>query len=163
GRAPPRLRPCRAAPAQSRPAERDALSQCDGPGLRQRRLSGRHGARGRAGRLEGLRGAPRRSTTPRPPSRHRPVQLSRAEHGRAARLAAWLLEAAEPDVEFARGRFGVKGTDRTVGLFDVARAALRADVPAGLGGPLAGESDETIPVPSFPYGCAVCEVEVDPE
>src|SRR5919201_1896376 len=82
---------------------------------------------------------------------------------RGARLAAWLLEASEADIEFARGRFGVKGTDRSVGLFDVARAALRADVPAGLGGPLAGESDQTNPVPSFPYGCAVCEVEGDPE
>src|SRR3989454_11730719 len=29
--------------------------------------------------------------------------------------------------------------------------------------PLAGVSDETMSVPSFPYGCAVCEVEVDPE
>jgi carbon-monoxide dehydrogenase large subunit len=82
---------------------------------------------------------------------------------RGTRLAAWLLEASEADIEFARGRFGVKGTDRSVGLFDVARAARRADAPAGLGGPLNGESDQTNPVPSFPYGCAVCEVEVDPE
>src|ERR671937_1695717 len=82
---------------------------------------------------------------------------------RGARVAAWLLEAADADIEFARGRFGVKGTDRSVGLFDVARATLRADVPAGLGGPLAGESDQTKPVPSYPYGCAVCEVEGDPE
>ena len=82
---------------------------------------------------------------------------------RGRQLAAWMLEAAAADVEFVRGRFGVKGTDRSVGLFDVARAALRADAPAGLGGPLTGESDETNPVPSFPYGCAVCEVEVDPD
>jgi carbon-monoxide dehydrogenase large subunit len=82
---------------------------------------------------------------------------------RGTRLAAWLLEAAEADVEFTRGRFGVRGTDRAVGLFDVARAALRADAPAALGGPLAGESDQTNSVPSFPYGCAVCEVEIDPE
>ncbi len=82
---------------------------------------------------------------------------------RGARIAAWVLEAADADIEFARGRFGVRGTDRAVGLFDVARAALRADAPAALAGPLAGESDETNPVPSFPYGCAVCEVEVDPE
>src|SRR5438094_990185 len=82
---------------------------------------------------------------------------------RGVQLAAWLLEASEVDIEFARGRFGVKGTDRSVGIFEVARAALRADAPAGLGGPLAGESDQTNPVPSFPYGCAVCEVEVDPD
>jgi carbon-monoxide dehydrogenase large subunit len=82
---------------------------------------------------------------------------------RGTRLAAWLLEAAEADIEFARGRFGVKGTDRSVGLFDVARAALRADAPTALAGPLTGESDQTNPVPSYPYGCAVCEVEIDPE
>ena len=32
-----------------------------------------------------------------------------------------------------------------------------------LRGPLAGIGDETMSVPSYPYGCAVCEVEVDPE
>ena len=79
------------------------------------------------------------------------------------RVAAWLLEAAAPDIEFSNGRFGVKGTDRSVGLFEVARAALRAEAPETLRGPLCGVSDETMSVPSYPYGCAVCEVEVDPE
>jgi aerobic carbon-monoxide dehydrogenase large subunit len=79
------------------------------------------------------------------------------------RLAAWLMEAADADVEFARGRFAVKGTDRGVGLFEAAAAALRPDVPAGLSGPLAGASEETMSVPSYPYGSAVCEVEVDGE
>jgi aerobic carbon-monoxide dehydrogenase large subunit len=79
------------------------------------------------------------------------------------RLAAWLLEAAAADVEFSRGRFAVKGTDRGVGLFEAASAALRPDVPDALRGPLAGAGDETMSVPSYPYGCAVCEVEVDGE
>ena len=82
---------------------------------------------------------------------------------RGTRLAAWLLEAAPVDIDFAQRRFTVKGTDRFVDLFDVAAAALRADVPHGLGGSLAGEGDRTDSVPSYPYGCAVCEVEVDPE
>ena len=82
---------------------------------------------------------------------------------RGTRLAAWTLEAAAADIDFAHQRFTVKGTDRSVDLFEVAAAALRPDVPDGLGGPLAGEGDETSSVPSFPYGCAVCEVEVDPE
>ena len=72
------------------------------------------------------------------------------EKGR--RIAARLLEAAEADIEFAAPRFRVKGTDRAVNLFEAARAA-----------PLDGLSDETMPQPSFPYGCAVCEVEVDPD
>jgi carbon-monoxide dehydrogenase large subunit len=82
---------------------------------------------------------------------------------RGRHLAAWLLEAAEPDIECSGRRFAVKGTDRAVDLFEVAAAGLRADVPEALRGPLAGAGDETMSVPSFPYGCAVCEVEVDPE
>jgi carbon-monoxide dehydrogenase large subunit len=79
------------------------------------------------------------------------------------RLAAWLLEAAEADVDFSARRFRVKGTDRSIDLFEVAAAARRHDVPETCRGPLDGLSDETMPVPSFPYGAAVCEVEVDPE
>jgi aerobic carbon-monoxide dehydrogenase large subunit len=79
------------------------------------------------------------------------------------RVAAWMLEAAADDVEFSARRFRVKGTDRSVDLFDVARAAGRADAPDGARGPLDGLSDETMPLPSYPYGTAVCEVEVDPE
>jgi carbon-monoxide dehydrogenase large subunit len=82
---------------------------------------------------------------------------------RGARLAAWMLEAAAADIELAGARFRVKGTDRSVDLFEVAAAALRSDAPAALRGALAGESDETMSVPSYPYGCAVSEVEVDPE
>jgi aerobic carbon-monoxide dehydrogenase large subunit len=82
---------------------------------------------------------------------------------KGTRIAAWLLEAAEADIEFAARRFTVKGTDRSVDLFEAAAAALRDDAPAGCRGPLDGLSDENLPQPSFPYGCAVCEVEVDPE
>ncbi|MGH7355494.1 MAG: xanthine dehydrogenase family protein molybdopterin-binding subunit [Candidatus Rokuibacteriota bacterium] len=82
---------------------------------------------------------------------------------RGTRIAAWRLEAAAADIEFAQGRFTVKGTDRAIGLFEIAAAALRSDAPSELAGPLAGTADETISVPSFPYGCAVCEVEIDPE
>jgi len=82
---------------------------------------------------------------------------------RGRRIAAWLLEAAEADIEFAERRFRVKGTDRGVDLFAVAAAAQRADAPEDLRGPLAAVSDETMSVPSYPYGAAVCELEVDPE
>ena len=82
---------------------------------------------------------------------------------KGTRIAAWLLEAAGADIEFAARRFTVKGTDRSVDLFEVAAATQRADAPEECRGPLDGLSDETLPQPSFPYGCAVCEVEVDPE
>ncbi len=71
---------------------------------------------------------------------------------KGTRIAAKMLEASEADVEFAAPRFRVKGTDRSVGLYEVAAAE-----------PLDGLCDETMPQPSFPYGSAVCEVEVDPE
>jgi carbon-monoxide dehydrogenase large subunit len=79
------------------------------------------------------------------------------------RIAAWLLEAADVDLEFANGLFRVKGTDRTVDLFAVATAALSSRAPEELRGPLQAECDETVSTPSFPYGSAVCEVEVDAE
>jgi len=83
------------------------------------------------------------------------------EKGR--RIAAWLLEAAPADIEFAERRFRVRGTDRAVDLFAAAAAAQRADAPEDCRGPLDGVCDESSDVPSFPYGCALCEVEVDPE
>src|SRR5215468_8470292 len=83
---------------------------------------------------------------------------------RAKRIAAHVLEAAEHDIEFFRGNFLVKGTDRSIGIFDVAREALgRNDLADELAGPLAAESDETVTVGGCPYGSHVCEVEVDLE
>ena len=83
------------------------------------------------------------------------------EKGR--RIAAAMLEVADADVEFIRGRFVVTGTDRSVGLFDAAAAALGDRVPPELRGPLAGIADQVMSIPSFAYTCAVCEVEIDPE
>ncbi len=83
---------------------------------------------------------------------------------KGARIAEHLLETAAADIEFKNGHFAVKGTNHSVGLFDVARAALeRTDLPQDLQGPLAASCDETVTLASFPYGCHVCEVEVDPE
>jgi aerobic carbon-monoxide dehydrogenase large subunit len=82
---------------------------------------------------------------------------------KGTRIAAWMLEASAADIEFSGRRFTVRGTDRSVDLFQVAAAAARSDAPPECRGPLDATSDETMPQPSFPYGAAVCEVEVDPE
>ncbi len=83
---------------------------------------------------------------------------------RARRSPNIFLETAAADIEFKDGRFAVKGTNHAVGLFDVARAAAeRTDLPEDLRGPLYAACDETVAEASFPYGCQVCEVEVDPE
>ena len=85
---------------------------------------------------------------------------------KGARIAAWLLECAP-----ARHRVlgaaasASSGTDRSVGLFEVAAAALaRRDAPEDLRGPLDGASrrDREHRRPS-PTAAHVCEVEVDPE
>ena len=69
-----------------------------------------------------------------------------------------------PILSFADGRFTVAGTDRSIHLFEVAQAAAtRTDLPEDLRGKLDAISDETVPEASFPYGCHVCEVEVDPD
>jgi carbon-monoxide dehydrogenase large subunit len=83
------------------------------------------------------------------------------EKGR--RIAAAMLEVSETDVAFARQRFVVKGTDRSVGLFEAAAAALGDAVPPELCGPLTGVADQVMSIPSYAYTSAVCEVEIDPE
>jgi len=78
------------------------------------------------------------------------------ETGRA--LAAELLEARPEDIGFADGRFPLKGSNRSVGLGDVARHAQAKD-PVGL-----CETAEFVPPGvTFPNGCHMVEVEIDPE
>jgi aerobic carbon-monoxide dehydrogenase large subunit len=80
------------------------------------------------------------------------------------RIAAHLFEAAEADVEFADGVFIVTGTDRQLGIEEVARAAFN---PAQQAPGVEPGFDETghfaPPQPTFPNGCHVCEVEIEPE
>jgi carbon-monoxide dehydrogenase large subunit len=71
-------------------------------------------------------------------------------------LAGAMLEAAPADIAYADGRFAIRGTDRCVGLFDVAASAERAGEPLAAVGSASAEH-------SFPNGCHLCEVEVDPE
>ena len=80
------------------------------------------------------------------------------------RIAAHLLEAAEPDLEFADGRFAVAGTDRAVSLKEVAKAAFSHDrLPPGVE-PGFYESGTFAPTAfTYPESCHVCEVEIDPE
>ena len=83
---------------------------------------------------------------------------------KARRIAAIMLEVAPADLSFADGRFTIIGTDRSVGLFEIAAAAVkRNDLEEELRGPLGAVSDEVFNIASFPYGSHVCEVEVDPE
>ncbi len=80
------------------------------------------------------------------------------------KIAARMLEAAEEDVRFADGRFSVVGTDRGVGLTEVARAAfVPSQLPPGLEPGLYETGTFVPPGDTWPNGCHVCEVEVDPD
>ena len=83
---------------------------------------------------------------------------------RGTRIAARLLESDPSVIRFENGRFRVEGAERSRSIFEIAAAAGQLDdLPEDLRGPLAAFSDETFNEASFPYGCHVCEVEVDPE
>jgi len=80
------------------------------------------------------------------------------------KIAARLLEAAEPDIVFADGRFAVKGTDRAVVLKEVARAAFQLDkIPSGVEPGFYETGTFSPPADTYPNGCHVCEVEIDAE
>jgi len=80
------------------------------------------------------------------------------------KIAAHLLEAAEADIAFADGLFAIPGTDRTVSIEAVARAAFNpAQWPPGMEPGFAESGHFTPPAPTFPNGVHVCEVEIDPE
>lgn len=92
------------------------------------------------------------------------VQATDKIVAKARKIAAHLLEASEADVEVRDGKFVVAGTDRAKTLGDVALAAYvphkyPADLEPGL--------EETAFYDpknfTFPAGCHVCEVEIDPE
>ena len=83
------------------------------------------------------------------------------EIGRDA--ASHLLEAAREDIAFADGRYIVTGTDRDIGIFEVAAAMARGDVPDAPEDGLAAQDEFWGRLPAFPNGCVVCEVEIDPE
>ncbi len=73
----------------------------------------------------------------------------------ARKLAAEELEVGEPDIEYREAAFQVVGTDRRIGLFELAGrqpdTSIYVDSTSSVGGP------------TWPNGCHVCEVEIDPQ
>jgi len=82
---------------------------------------------------------------------------------KAKPLAAHLLEAAAADLEFRDGRFSVVGTDRAIPLVEVAKAFYRPVGPTTKFGAGLDASGSSNAPPTFPNGCHVCELEIDPE
>jgi carbon-monoxide dehydrogenase large subunit len=91
------------------------------------------------------------------------VEAAQKVIARGREIAGAVLEAASADIEFVDGRFVIAGTDRSIGIMELAdklRAgvALPDNVPKSLD---VKHVTETIPS-AFPNGCHVAEVEVDP-
>ncbi len=84
--------------------------------------------------------------------------------GKATLLAAHLLEVSAQDITFAGGVFSVPGTDLRLDLMEVAKAArdpakLPADMEPGL-----DTTHHRVPqAQTFPNGCHIVEVEIDPD
>jgi carbon-monoxide dehydrogenase large subunit len=74
------------------------------------------------------------------------------------RLSARLLDCTADEVEFADGRFAAPRRNRSFDLLELARA-----LPPEAVAELAVSAEHEMHDPVFPNGCAVCEVEIDPE
>jgi carbon-monoxide dehydrogenase large subunit len=80
------------------------------------------------------------------------------------KIAAKMLEAAEADIAFSDGRFAVAGTDRGLTLREVARAAFQPpQLPPGVEPGLYETGTFSPKQDTWPNGCHVCELEVDPD
>ena len=74
---------------------------------------------------------------------------------KAQDLAAQELEAAAGDLEYADGIFSIAGTDRRIDLFELARRQP--------GKHIALVSTSSVADATWPNGCHICEVELDPD
>ena len=80
------------------------------------------------------------------------------------KIAAKMLEAAEADITFSDGRFAVAGTDRGLTLREVARAAFQPpQLPPGVEPGLYETGTFSPKQDTWPNGCHVCELEIDPD
>jgi carbon-monoxide dehydrogenase large subunit len=83
---------------------------------------------------------------------------------RGKQLAAQFLEAAVADIEFHRGRFSIAGTDRGIGIIDLAaRLRTATSLPEDLPKTLDVKHIFKGVPSAFPNGCHIAEVELDPD
>jgi carbon-monoxide dehydrogenase large subunit len=91
------------------------------------------------------------------------VEASKLVIEKGKRAAAHLMEASEGDIEFGNGRFTIAGTDRSIDIIELARRLREGKMPEGVPDTLdVDHTTEAVPS-TFPNGCHVAEVEIDPE
>lgn len=78
-------------------------------------------------------------------------------------IAGHLMEAAPEDIVFEDGNFTVAGTDRSMPIAQLAALSFKPILPPELGLGLSGQGDFLLQGFTFPNGCQVVEVEIDPE
>ncbi len=84
------------------------------------------------------------------------------EKGR--RIASHLWEVSTTDIEYVTGAFAVAGTDLRMPILELAqRLRTITNLPKDLDGGLDNVAAFTSPQMSFPNGCHICEVEIEPE
>jgi aerobic carbon-monoxide dehydrogenase large subunit len=77
--------------------------------------------------------------------------------------AAHLMEAAEGDIEFANGRFTIAGTDRSIDIMELSRRLREGKMPEDVPDTLDVDHNTKDTPSTFPNGCHVAEVEIDPD
>jgi carbon-monoxide dehydrogenase large subunit len=83
---------------------------------------------------------------------------------RGKRFAAHFMETDTADITFADGAFTIAGTDRSMPIAQVAQMSfIPVGLPSELGVGLQGAGGFSSDMPSFPNGCHICELEIDPE
>jgi carbon-monoxide dehydrogenase large subunit len=81
---------------------------------------------------------------------------------KGTKIAAHLMEAAEHDIVFDNGKFTVAGTDKSVGILELARDSfVPAKIPKGMEPGLFESGTFDGGQRTFPNGCHISEVEID--
>jgi aerobic carbon-monoxide dehydrogenase large subunit len=91
------------------------------------------------------------------------VEASAQVIARGKEIAGFVMEAAAADIEFSRGRFTIVGTDRSIGIMELAARLRSMKLPPELPQSLDVGLISNNPPSSFPNGCHIAEVEVDPD
>ncbi len=80
----------------------------------------------------------------------------------AKAVAAKMLEVSEAEIDFTDGLFVTPNSNRRLTIYDVAQAMDESPALAA-GKPLQSKKTFTGRIPAYPTGCAICEVEIDPD
>src|SRR6266566_4556977 len=91
------------------------------------------------------------------------VEASALVVAKGKQASAFLMEASEGDIEFSGGRFTIVGTDRSIDIMELARRLRDEKMPDGVPASLDVDHATKDTPSTFPNGCHVAEVEIDPD